>query len=223
MRKHWQGILCICLFFSTFMVETYYSGSLSYYYTHTLGMAIRSQALAWSIFVAISLVLGIVIGIVEDRFVSRGNGRRIPFIRVCGPILGIVFALAFNVMPFGFSDKGLLAGYLIFLFALFTSESFVTNALLAIPSEEIADEKKRSSTYIVIGIISGLSLLLFFLASGLQESSGKAPVRFQSIMLWWECWRRSSFFPVPFSCPIHICRTRKRSGNQNLFVPSLNV
>jgi len=182
MKRHWRGILYICLFFSTFMVETYYSGSLSFYYTHTLGLTIRSQAVAWSIFVAISLVLGIVIGIVEDRFVSRGTGRRIPFIRVCGPVLGIAFALAFNVVPFGFSNQGLLAGYLISLFVLFTSESFVTNALLAVPSEEIRDDKKRTSTYIVIGIISGVALLLYILVSHLQESGSDAPLRFQSIM-----------------------------------------
>jgi len=164
------------------MVETYYSGSFSYYYTHTLGLAIRSQAMAWSIFVAISLALGIIISMIEDRFAGRRFGRRIPFIRVCGPILGIAFALAFNLVPFGFSDKGLLAGYLIYLFALFTCESFTTNALLAVPSEEITDEKKRTATYIEIGIVSGIALLVFFLASYLQEGDSAFPIRFQAIM-----------------------------------------
>jgi len=55
--KAWHKIYYISILFSVMVGQTYYGGGLSYYYAHTLGMSLETQAILWSIFVAADMVI----------------------------------------------------------------------------------------------------------------------------------------------------------------------
>lgn len=180
----WKLPLLVSFFFYTLLTEIYFSGGLNYYFTRNLGLSLELEATLWAVFVVLSCFISIFAGIISDRYVGHSLGRRIPFLRLCGLLFGVFFALAFLPPPFGTSQAGLGAYYLLMFTLLCSTETFVLQAIYSIPSEEITDKRSRGILYSLTGIVSFLGFFvgLFIILPSIQPEPGESLTIFRIIM-----------------------------------------
>lgn len=164
------------------ILEIYWGGAISYYFMRNLGLDIKYETAAWGIFMVWSAIDGSITGTISDRSKSR-LGRRVPFIRTFGPLLGIVFILAFIDLSFISSQIALAAYFLMIICSLDFCISFLEGNMIALPLEELVDERDRGHVLALQTIFDTLALLVFtILIPVIQPDAGEDTTTFRMIM-----------------------------------------
>lgn len=145
-------------FLST-VTDIYWNGALTYYYIKNLGLSIRNASIVMLLFAFFNAFDNLIAGSISDRYQSR-LGRRIPFIRVCGLLMGLFFCLAH--FPFALSHSQLFISicYFLILCLLDFSVAFLEVCLYSLPYEETLDTSERGTVFIYQAIFMFSSILI---------------------------------------------------------------
>jgi len=164
------------------ITDVYWNGALTYFYLQNFGLNIRYEAIVWIIFSVWSTFDNLFAGVLEDRSANR-LGRRLPYLRIFGPLLGLFFCLAYFKPPFIQSQFMLALYFLMSLFLLDTCVAFLETALFAIPYEETLSDKGRARVFVWQAFFMLLSILVSVaLIPSIQPDPGADLARFRLII-----------------------------------------
>lgn len=162
--------------------DIYYNGVITYFYMQNLGLDAAYAAMTWIIFSIWDTIDNLIVGNIEDRSDSS-LGRRLPYLRVCAPIAGIMFCLSFFKMPFVHSQFTLALSMFITLFILDLAVSFLETALFSIPYEESLSKKERGKVLVIQAIFSALSMIITVgLVPAILPDPGESLYTFRIVM-----------------------------------------
>ncbi|MGI6270066.1 MAG: MFS transporter [Candidatus Howiella sp.] len=149
--------------FLTTVTDIYWNGALTCFYIKNMGLSIKSAGIVMVIFVLFNAFDNLIAGSIADRSDNK-LGRRIPYIRACGPLMGLFFCLSFFKPSFITSQFFIAAGFLMFLCLIDFCVAFLEVSLYSIPYEETLEKTVRGKVFIwqaVFMLISiGVSVVL---------------------------------------------------------------
>ena len=128
-------------------VQTFVGGGLlNYWYTTSMGLNPIWAIVVWGIFGAWNMINDPLFGSLSDN-TTHNLGRRIPYIRYGGPILGLFYILAWLPMDPG-NQMVLFFQFLTTLFLYDTLWTAVATSLYVMPYEMAISNKARGSIFI---------------------------------------------------------------------------
>lgn len=151
-----QSIACGFLCTAT---DIYWNGALTYYYIKNMGLSIKNASIVMVLFAIFNAFDNLIAGSISDRCQSK-LGRRLPFIRVCGPLLGLLFCLAHFPFALSHSQFFISVSYLLILCLLDSSVAFLEVCLYSLPYEETIDTAERGKVFICQAIFMFSSILI---------------------------------------------------------------
>lgn len=168
--------------FMTMIIEVCQSGAVSYFYMKNLGLKISCMTMVWTVFAFWNAIDDLIAGSISDRTKNR-LGRRIPYVRFCGLLAGIFFALSFVKFPFVQSQLGLAISAFLVLGMLDFATSFLEITLFAIPVEETLDDGERGKIYLLELLADAVALAVpTYLIPLLQPAQGESTTGFSAVM-----------------------------------------
>jgi GPH family glycoside/pentoside/hexuronide:cation symporter len=128
-------------------VQTFVGGFvLDFYYTTSMGLDLSLSILVWAIFGAWNMINDPLFGSLSDN-TKHELGRRIPYIRYGGPILGLFYILLWLPIAPG-NQLILFFQFLITLFLYDTLWTAVATSLYVMPYEMAISNKARGTIYV---------------------------------------------------------------------------
>ena len=164
------------------IADIYWGGALSYYYMRSLGLDIKYHIAVWTAFSVWNAIDDLIAGSIADRS-SHKLGRRIPYIRVFAPLMGVFFCLAFMGAPFVRTQLGLAISLFLIISVLDFCMAFLEVCIYTIPYEETLSEAERAKTFMVQTVFAFLSLTVsVLLIPAIQPDVGEDTALFRSVM-----------------------------------------
>lgn len=145
-------------FLST-VTDIYWNGALTYYYIKNMGLSIRDASIVMLAFAFFNAFDNLFAGSISDRYQNK-LGRRIPFIRVCGPLMGLFFCLAHFPFALSHSQLFISISFFLILCLLDFTVAFLEVCLYSLPYEETLDTKERGKVFIYQAIFMFSSILI---------------------------------------------------------------
>ena len=147
---------------------------LSYYYLHIRGLSAIWIGIVWLIFGVWNAVNDPLFGHISDKTKTK-LGRRIPYIRYGGPILGFLYVMCWIAFP-GDTQMDLFFQMLITLFLYDALYTIVATALYIMPFEMALSNKARGSIFVWKLIFSVIATFVpLFLIPIIQPGTGDDP------------------------------------------------
>ncbi|TXT65644.1 MAG: conserved membrane protein of unknown function [Promethearchaeota archaeon] len=149
-------------------------GTLTYYFTTTRGLDPIYSVIVLSLFGFWNIINDPIFGSISDR-TRHKLGRRIPYIRYGGPILGLSYILCWLPIPGTESNQLIMFfQFLITLFLYDTLYTAVATSLYVMPYEMAVSNKARGTIFIwkVIFSVFAMATPLFILPALKPSSSG---------------------------------------------------
>lgn len=139
------------------VTDLYWNGALTYFYVKSMGLSLAAASVVMVVFAVFNAVDNLIAGSIADRSRSK-LGRRIPFIRACGPLMGLFYCLCFFKLPFLTSQPLIAAKYLIDLCLVDFCVAFLEVSLYSIPYEETLEEAVRGKVFLWQAVFMLLSI-----------------------------------------------------------------
>jgi len=157
-------------------------GALTYYFTRVKLLDLGLASLVLIIFGIWNMVNDPIFGYISDR-TRHKLGRRIPYIRYGGPLIGISYILCWINWPGSESNQIMLfLQFLIFLFFYDTLYTAVATSLYVMPFEMAISNKARGSIFIWKVLFSVIANLLpLIVIPIIQPGPGDDPTTYQII------------------------------------------
>jgi GPH family glycoside/pentoside/hexuronide:cation symporter len=169
-----------CAMLNTFVVSV----GLTYYFTSFRGLRADLAALVWLLFAIWNSVNDPLFGYISDRTKSS-LGRRVPYIRYGGPLIGLAFILSW--VNFGGHNAPQTVMFIQMTFMLFIFDALYTaiaTSIYVMPFEMAVSNRARSSIFIWKIIFSVFPLAVPLVLWGMiKPEPGSDPRDFQWIML----------------------------------------
>ena len=164
------------------VADIYWGGALSYYYMRNLGLDIKYHVVVWIAFSIWNAIDDLIAGSIADRSHHK-LGRRIPYIRVFAPLMGLFFCLAFMDIPFIHTQLGLAISLFLIISVLDFCMAFLEVCIYTIPYEETLSEKERARTFVVQTVFAFLSLTVsVMLIPAIQPDVGEDTTLFRYVL-----------------------------------------
>lgn len=167
----------------TMMPELCLGGTISYFYLRNMGLKIEYEIIAWTIFAIWDALDNMLAGTISDRTVHK-LGRRIPYIRICGPLMGLAFCASFLLPSLAHSQLVLTLIFFFSICCLDMTVAFLECTLFAIPFETTLSNRERGFVFLCEGIFDVVALIIpLVVVPELQPDVGEDTTMFRIVMV----------------------------------------